>query len=89
MFVGCVVAGRIVTLNGGVKARGAQIRDVCSYLIAVAVVTGAWGGMGRRGVWRGGGEGEEGEKGRGRVTVVRGEEGGILLCIESVSQLGL
>lgn len=26
MFVGCVVAGRIVTLSGGVRARGAQVR---------------------------------------------------------------
>ena len=40
MFVGCVVAGRIVTLSGGVRARGAQIRDVLCQLIAVATVTG-------------------------------------------------
>lgn len=39
MFVGCVVAGRIVTLNKGVSARGAQIRDVASLLIAVTTVT--------------------------------------------------
>lgn len=40
MFVGCVVAGRIVTLNGGAKARWAQIRDVSCYLLAVATVMG-------------------------------------------------
>lgn len=40
MFVGCVVAGRIVTLSGGAKARGAQIRDVLAQFIAVATVTG-------------------------------------------------
>lgn len=40
MFVGCVVAGRILTLNAGAKARWAQIRDVFFYLLAVATVTG-------------------------------------------------
>lgn len=39
MFVGCVVAGRIIVLSGGVRARGAQIRDVLSQLVAVLVVT--------------------------------------------------
>lgn len=39
MFVGCVVAGRIVTLNGGVRSRGAQIRDVMTQFLAVATVT--------------------------------------------------
>ncbi len=39
MFVGCVVAGRIVTLSGGVRSRGAQIRDVLTQFIAVATVT--------------------------------------------------
>ena len=40
MFVGCVVAGRIITINGGVRSRGAQIRDVLAQLIAVVVVAG-------------------------------------------------
>lgn len=40
MFVGCVVAGRIVTLSGGAKARGAQIRDVLTQFITVATVLG-------------------------------------------------
>jgi sodium/potassium/calcium exchanger 6 len=40
MFVACVVAGRIVSLGGGAKARGAQLRDVLCLGIAVAVVTG-------------------------------------------------
>jgi hypothetical protein len=40
MFVGCVVAGRIVTLSGGVRARGAQVRDIATQFITVAVVTG-------------------------------------------------
>jgi solute carrier family 24 (sodium/potassium/calcium exchanger), member 6 len=39
MFVGCVVAGRIVTLSGGVRSRGAQIRDVLTQFIAIAVVS--------------------------------------------------
>lgn len=40
MFVGAVVAGRIVTLSGGVRARGAQLRDIATQFITVAVVTG-------------------------------------------------
>jgi sodium/potassium/calcium exchanger 6 len=40
MFVGCVVAGRIVTLSGGAKARGAQIRDVLTQFITVVTVLG-------------------------------------------------
>ncbi|PSC70482.1 sodium calcium exchanger [Micractinium conductrix] len=40
MFVGAVVAGRIVTLNGGVRARPAQIRDIATQFLTVAVVTG-------------------------------------------------
>lgn len=39
LFVGCVVAGRIVTVSGGVRSRGAQIRDVLTQFIAIAVVT--------------------------------------------------
>ena len=38
MFVGAVVAGRIITLNGGVRARGAQLRDISSQFITVLVV---------------------------------------------------
>lgn len=38
MFVGCVVAGRIITINDGVRSRGAQIRDVLAQLVAVLVV---------------------------------------------------
>ncbi len=40
MFVGAVVAGRIITLSGGVRARGAQLRDIGTQLITVAVVMG-------------------------------------------------
>jgi len=40
MFVGCIVAGRIITTSGGVRSRGAQIRDVLAQLVAVAAVTG-------------------------------------------------
>ena len=40
MFVGCVIAGRIIVLNGGAKCRGAQVRDVLFFFIAVAVVLG-------------------------------------------------
>lgn len=38
MFVGFVVGGRIVTISGGVKARGAQIRDILFQSLAVAAV---------------------------------------------------
>ena len=40
MFVGCVVAGRLISLHeDGVKSRGAQIRDVLALLGAVLSVT--------------------------------------------------
>lgn len=39
MFVGCVVAGRIVAAAGGVRSRAAQIRDVLTQLVAVVAVT--------------------------------------------------
>lgn len=40
MFVGCVVAGRLISLHkNGVKSRGAQIRDVLALLGAVVAVT--------------------------------------------------
>lgn len=38
MFVGAAVAGLVISTAGGVKARGALLRDVSSYLIAIAVV---------------------------------------------------
>lgn len=46
MFVGCVVAGRILTLNNGAKARWAQIRDVTFYLASVVTVAGIGGRAG-------------------------------------------
>lgn len=46
MFVGCVVAGRIVTLSGGVRCRGAQVRDVATQLLVVLTV----GCIGARGL---------------------------------------
>eukprot|EP00890_Picochlorum_soloecismus_P005714 jgi/Picsp_1/6143/NSC_03497-R1_cation calcium exchanger 4 len=40
MFVGCVVAGRLISLHkNGVKSRGAQIRDILALLGAVVAVT--------------------------------------------------
>lgn len=39
MFVGCVVAGRIVSLSNGIKSKAAQIRDVLALCIAVICVT--------------------------------------------------
>ena len=38
MFVGCVVAGRIIVTSDGVKCRGAQIRDVMMQFMAVALI---------------------------------------------------
>ena len=38
MFVGAAVAGVVISTAGGVKARGALLRDVSCYLIAVAAV---------------------------------------------------
>lgn len=38
MFVGAAVAGVVISTAGGVKARGALIRDVSCYLLAVATV---------------------------------------------------
>ena len=38
MFVGAAVAGLVISTAGGVKARGALLRDVSCYLVAVAVV---------------------------------------------------
>lgn len=40
MFVGCVVAGAVVLVSGGAKTRGALLRDVAGYLIAVAAAAG-------------------------------------------------
>lgn len=39
MFVGCVVAGRIVSLSNGIKSRAAQIRDILALCVAVVCVT--------------------------------------------------
>ena len=38
MFVGCVVAGRLISINSGVKSRGAQIRDIVALLLAVIAI---------------------------------------------------
>lgn len=38
MFVGCVVAGRLVSLSGGIKCRAAQMRDVLVLCFAVCAV---------------------------------------------------
>ena len=38
MFVGFIVAGRIIISNKGVKARGAQIRDIAFQLVATVLV---------------------------------------------------
>ena len=38
MFVGCVVAGRLISLSGGMRSRAAQIRDVLALCLAVAAV---------------------------------------------------
>lgn len=38
MFVGAAVAGVIISIAGGVKARGALLRDVSCYILAVLVV---------------------------------------------------
>ena len=38
MFVGAAVAGVVISTAKGVKARGALLRDVSSYLVAVLVV---------------------------------------------------
>ena len=40
MFVGCVVAGAVVLVSGGAKMRGALLRDVAGYLVAVAAAAG-------------------------------------------------
>lgn len=40
MFVGAAVAGAVIFVSQGVKARGALIRDVLCYLLAVGVVAG-------------------------------------------------
>ena len=57
LFIGCVVAGAVVRAAGGVPARGALLRDVCGYGIAVlgAVLVLSRGG-GRGGGGAGGGE---------------------------------
>lgn len=49
MFVGCVVAGRIVTANDGVRARAAQLRDILCFGAATAVVMGTGAGVRGRG----------------------------------------
>jgi sodium/potassium/calcium exchanger 6 len=38
MFVGTVVAGIVMTIAGGVTARGALVRDVCMYTVTLVVV---------------------------------------------------
>lgn len=38
MFVGCVVAGSVMLCCQGAKVRGALIRDVAAYAIAVVAV---------------------------------------------------
>ena len=38
MFVGCVVAGSVMLCCQGAKVRGALIRDVAAYAIAVLAV---------------------------------------------------
>ncbi len=40
MFVGCAVSGAVILLGNGAKARGALMRDVGSYLLAIVAVTG-------------------------------------------------
>ena len=45
MFVGCVVAGSVMLCCQGAKVRGALIRDVAAYAIAVlAVAVILWSG---------------------------------------------
>jgi sodium/potassium/calcium exchanger 6 len=45
LFVGATVAGIIMLVNGGAKARGALLRDVSAYCISVLVITGLlWSG---------------------------------------------
>lgn len=45
MFVGCVVAGSVMLCCQGAKVRGALIRDVAAYAIAVVAVAGIlWSG---------------------------------------------
>ena len=39
MFVGCVVAGTVILVSGGAKARGALLRDAGAFLVAVFAVT--------------------------------------------------
>ena len=65
LFVGCVVAGAVVRAAGGVPARGALLRDVCGYGLAVlgAVLVLSRGGAAREGKGgRGGGGGAGGEE---------------------------
>lgn len=38
MFIGCVVAGSVMLVSDGAKVRGALIRDVSTYLLAVVTV---------------------------------------------------
>jgi sodium/potassium/calcium exchanger 6 len=40
MFVGTVVAGIVIVIAGGVKCRGALVRDLCMYVITLGVVYG-------------------------------------------------
>jgi len=55
LFVGCVVAGAVVRAAGGVPARGALLRDVCGYGVAVLGAVLVLSRGGRRG-GKGGGE---------------------------------
>lgn len=38
MFVGTIVAGVVIVVAGGVKCRGALVRDLCMFLITIGVV---------------------------------------------------
>ncbi len=40
MFVGCVVAGAVILVSNGAKARGALVRDVTAYALATGLVVG-------------------------------------------------
>ena len=52
MFVGCVVAGSVMLCCEGAKVRGALIRDVAAYAIAVvSVALILWSGQVVRPPW--------------------------------------
>ena len=56
LFVGCVVAGAVVRAAGGAPARGALLRDVCAYGIAVIGAVLVLSRGGRKGNGKEGGE---------------------------------